>query len=252
MSRLKFIALIFLGILFGACHTQTPQPAQLRVLSMIPNAKGEIAIRGQRTNQGTTKNFQIQFADSATYHALAPGPYEITLSVNGKPLFKSTYVMGRAGRYTLLAMGLLPHHWTLNPHTRIYSLKHMLAGSELADDNRYLPQWYMMRDNFGGSKGDAYIRLVNASPYTPAVTVTDDENTLEPRLVYPKETEVEKIRPGSHTLSIHYGDIQESQKSIRAKRGYIYTLVIGPKATNNGKLTLRLLRNPSKSLLKAQ
>lgn len=73
-----------------------------------------------------------------------------------------------------------------------------MDGSELTDDNQYLPQWFLIRDNYNGSKTHAYIRFVNSHPQTPELTVKVSDKLFKSSLMYPRETDIQKVTPGLH------------------------------------------------------
>lgn len=238
---------------WGCQQTKNPKPAKLRALSMIPDTQAELTIRGQKKNKEIHKTLSLSFTDTTSYQQLPPGYYKITLTVGGKELLKGTYVMGGGGgQYTLLSTGLLPDTWSVNPQSLKYQLKHMFTGTELADANAYLPQWIMMRDNYEGSTEHAYLRIINSNPFSPSLTIKGKQKTLKAGLAYPEKTELIKIKPGSHHLRMYYGKIQLAKKSVQAKPGYVYTVIIGDKKKEEGEFSVLLLENPSKALRKSR
>lgn len=252
MRIFKPILPILLVFISACSSSQKTKPAHFRMISMIPDGSGELTIRGKGKNQGIQKRLTPGYADSASYQELTPGHYEVSLKAKGKDVLKGSFVMGSGGYYTMVAMGLLPKNWSVNPQSTVYKLKYILAGSELVDANQYLPQWFMMRDNYDGSEKQAYIRFVNANPYTPTITVRDDKKALKSGLAYPKETDKQKLKPGQHHLRFMYGDIELARKTVGIKPGYIYSVIIGSNRKTKEELTISVLANPSRALLRSK
>ncbi len=253
MNIFKYI-LLFSGLfLLNTCQNkESAGSAHFRALTMVQYPSVTLTIQGKGTQKSVHKTFSIGYAEPIDYQLLTPGHYEITLSVKGKELLKSDYVLGKNGYYTLLAAGLLPEKWKVNPRTTMYQLKYIFAGEELESTNSYLPQWFMMRDNYDGSKESAYIRLVNANPCTSTLTIKKDGKSLKSGIAYPVESGMLKLEPGAHRLQAFYGEVSLGSKKINPKPGYIYTGVIGGKSNSSGDLTISVLENPSRTLLESK
>lgn len=253
MRITRFILVTLLSIICLACQqTKKPKPAHLRALSMMPSAQGELEITGKGKTNDIQKKISLHYAKSNNYVQLPPGHYKITYLVDDKPLLSGTFVMGKNGYYSLLLAGLLPHKWSVNPQSTLFHIKYFLAGSEIEDANQYLPQWFMLRDNYDGSKTHPYIRIINASPHNPAISIKDGRKTLKSGLAYPIETDMLKIKAGKHKLHLLYGNIHVADKMISAKAGYIYTIVIGDSQKGEDAPTIHVLSNPSRTLMESK
>lgn len=254
MKTLKHLLfLFFLNFLLSSCQSnESAKPAHFRAITMIHYPSAELIIRGKGKQKDKQQNLTLAYGEPTGYYTFPPGHYEITINVKGKPLLTGSYVLGKSGYYTLLATGLLPENWKVNPRTTMYQLKYIFAGEELESTNKYLPQWFMMRDNYDGSKKSAYLRLVNTNPYTPKVKVKKENQTLKRGLGYPMESKMLKLKPGKHRLHILYGKITLGEKMINTKPGYIYTAIIGNNKNDDNRLILPVLENPSRTLLESK
>lgn len=253
MIKARNIVLLFCVLGMIACQSDKPkEPAHLRFITMIQHSGAELMIRGKGKHKDVQKTLSLQYSKPTEYQQLSPGYYEITLSIKGKKLLKGTYAMGKNGYYTMLATGLLPETWKVNPQTTMYKLKYIFAGEELHSANKYLPQWFMMRDNYDGNKKSSYIRLVNANPHTPKLSVKKEKKSLKSALAYPYESTMLKLSAGDHNLRFLYGNIMLAEKSIKTKPGYIYTAIIGGDKSSDKKLVIPVLENPSRTLIKSK
>ena len=250
MKSAKYILFFCCCFLVSTCQNkEATKPAHFRALTMIQYSPATLTIQGKSKQKSIHQTLSLKYGTPSKYQTFKAGHYEITLSIQGKELLKGDYVLGKNGYYTLLATGLMPEKWTVNPRTTMYKLKHIFAGEELSSTNSYLPQWFMMRDNYDGSKKNAYIRLVNANPHTPSLTIKKGDKSLKSGLAYPLESGMLKLKPGSYKLNALYGNVPLAEKIINPEPGYIYTGVIGSKMNASGDLVITMLKNPSRTLL---
>jgi|GEM_PF-4086836 len=241
-SKKSLIIIILLLLSLSSCFRgQKSGTTHLRLLSMIPGTHGTIEIQGKGVHQDIHKTLDLSFAEKVDYQSLPAGYYNLSFSVQGKKLLQGEYALGKNGYYTMLITGLQPKQWSVNPQSITYKLKHWVAGSELADPNKNMPQWFMMRDNIEVTGSRAHLRIVNANPYLSKISVYSSTGTLGTGLWYPKINEIQKVTPGRHKLQVRYGNIETGEKTFTFEAGFIYTLVVGPGQPTTGDITLRLL-----------
>lgn len=247
--NIRFIVLCFVISCCMGCRSSHPKKSsQLRIVSMIPDVEATITIRGTGTSD-YDRSFDLGYAQPVSYHGVSSGSYIFSYKVDGQSMLVRNYVIGSNGRYTLLVTGLKPKKIKNNPKTMMFRLEYMLAGSEAAGTNGFLPRWFMLRDNYDGSARKAYLRIINASPTYHKLGVRKD-NKKYSRIVYPKKTDMKKLSAGVHVFSFYHGEILMGKTDIKAKPGYIYTLIVGdPLHASPDHLQLTVLSNRSRALL---
>lgn len=248
MNCLRLLGILILIGLISCQPKDKPASSRLRIISMIPNTDGTLSIQRVDSSGAKSREFSLGYQTSIQYMDLQPGYYKLKYTIGDKPLLDGTYVMGKNGYYTLLLTGLQPDSIRPNPKTTLFTIEEMVAGSEATGTNGYLPRWFLLRDNYDGNLNHAYVRVINASSMYNSVRVKKKKADFA-HVPYPMETEMKELAPGRHSLSFYYGEIKVAEKEISTQQGYIYTLIIGNPAHQDGKAEIELLENASRMLM---
>lgn len=246
MSRqISFFILIL--VLFAGCNDNPSEPAHLQVVSMISVAEKAVMEIVPVNTSSDKETVQVSYATPSGYYELEPGKYRISYKTGGTILLEHPVVLGKKSYQTLVAAGMLPDSLRKNPHTTMFTIKKVLAGSESHDPNGYMPQFIMLRDLYRGKKQKGMVRLVNASPFVKNVILKKEEQKLK-TLGYPKYGEPMPVNPGNASYNFFLGSVLLMQKEIRVEPGYIHTFITGNSTSSDTSLTVATYKTASESI----
>lgn len=244
----KQLLLLITGlIIFVGCSNEQPEPANLQLLSMIPGAENATVEITPLHTSSEKEIINLSYAEPSGYFTFMPGKYDISYKTENETLLKHTMVLGKESYQTLVATGMLPDSMRVNPHTKIYTIKKVLAGSESLDPNGYLPQFIMLRDLYRGKKNQGMIRLVNASPFVKNVTLKKGKKKLQ-TLSYPKYGEPIPVNTGTDPFNFFLGDVLLTQKDIQLQEGFIQTIITGNSTSSDTLLTVATYKTASETI----
>lgn len=244
----KRILYIILGlVLIAGCSNKPSEPANLQVLSMIPGVNDASVEITPINTSSDKKTITLPYAEPSGYYSFEPGKYDITYKKGAEPLLKHSIVLGKESYQTLMAAGMLPDSFRVNPHTTMFTVKKALAGSESLDPNGYMPQFIMLRDLYRGKKNQGMIRLVNASPFAKNVTLKKGKKKLQ-TLTYPKYGEPTPVKTGLEPFNFFMGSVRLNQKNMELQDGYIHTIITGNSTSSDTSLTVATYKTASESI----
>ncbi|MBL3658160.1 DUF4397 domain-containing protein [Fulvivirga sediminis] len=220
--------------------------AHFRLVNFLEAPTAELSVTN--LENGQQKVIKMDYGESINYIKLTPQHYRFSLIIKNKKVLEKEFVMGAKGFYTLVIAGMLSDKIETNQQTTLFKLKKLLGG-ETKDDNNFLPQWYMLRDNYDGSTSAAYVRFVNINPSSTLLSLKKEESKLFEEIPYPHVTDIKKIKEGNHTYRVSKGDITVSEFKLTTTAGHIYTLVTGANLNNAKQLETIILENKAKYLL---
>lgn len=233
-----FLPLILLFV--ASCSEESEKQqglAHLRIVTMISNADTSVSFQPTGESNGDMSYTPGQKG----YEIFEPGYYQLTVWANGAVVYKRRYVLGKNAYYTLAITGLAPSKPQERPNSWNYTVKHIFSGAEARVKNDFLPISFMLYDSFHSSGKDALIRITNAAPNAPTITVKSNGETITDLLSYPKTSDLIYAKPKLKTLKFYYGDIKLAAKTIQAKGGYLYNVFISNGTMNDNNLKIHVL-----------
>ncbi|UII25476.1 DUF4397 domain-containing protein [Fulvivirga maritima] len=220
--------------------------AHFRLVNFIEAPEAKLTITNLKNGEQVV--FTIDYGKSMKYVNLSPDHYQFSILIENEKVLEQEFVIGANGFYTLVLAGMLTDDIQTNEYTTIFKLK-KLFGGETKDDNNFMPQWYMLRDNYDGSTKAPYVRFVNVSPSSTPLSVQEQNSKLFKKVLYPHNTDMKKITGGSHRYEIKKGDITVSEIELKTTAGYVYTIFTGPNMNDAREMKTIVLENKSKALM---